>query len=423
MRIRTAALVLSSSLALGSLSLAQNLLQNADFNSDLNRWSVDFGLVSFSEQDWLGDESDDPGSALVTNNSATAGASTQLRQCIALLPGTYHIGVLLNVPPGQARTGSEGNGIAFYDGPSCTGTRLGSNQNSGSHTPSTTFSTYLRQNIVAPAGTVSAYVYALLTKIEAGGTLQAYFDHAYIAAAHTDTRTIPASASIHGVNGAFFQTDLWVVNESRAVTARVTARHRCAPGQTCGAGAKVFDVSPGGSVLYSNVLVSLFGDAETSGAIELSYDAGLVSLTAGSRTYSPSLPAPTAGTAIPALGAREVTRRAVFYGIAGSGGDLSTGFRTNAGAYNPSGFSHYVSFNLYAADGTRLGGNLQPIGPYETLQLNDVFKVVGKGTVVSRNAYLVIASSQLDFFPFVTVIDNQSQDSVFIPAEDTPTPF
>ncbi len=113
------------------------------------------------------------------------------------------------------------------------------------------------------------------------------------------TLTIPASASIHGQNNAFFHTDLWLFNGSPTIPATATARHRCAAGQTCGSSNITFNIPPRSSISRTDVLGSSFGDAGTSGAIELTFDGALTKVTVLSRTYSPSLPLPTTGPAIP----------------------------------------------------------------------------------------------------------------------------
>jgi hypothetical protein len=106
--------------------------------------------------------------------------------------------------------------------------------------------------------------------------------------------------------------------------------------------------------------------------------------------------------------------------LAGSGGDLSQGFRTNAGAYNPNASAVTVTFTLHSASGAVLGSPYaRTYGAYEPIQINDIFKAVGAGSTVATDAYLVVSTNGLPVFPYVAVIDNKSGDSVWvIPSDD-----
>jgi hypothetical protein len=235
------------------------------------------------------------------------------------------------------------------------------------------------------------------------------------AAASTSTLTIPSSASIHGNGGAFFHSDLWAMNRSYANTLTVTAKYRCFTGQSCGSATKSFQLGPRQSILYTDVVgAGLFASPETAGAIELTYDALVGQLSAGSRVYTPSLPEATYGTAVPALPASEARTRTLFLSLGANGGVLTGGFRSNAGAYNPNASAVDVTFTLYnGATGTVLGVPVtRTWAANEAFQLADIFTVAGAGSSVTTNAYLVVTATA-PVFPFVTVIDNKSSDSVW----------
>jgi hypothetical protein len=51
----------------------------------------------------------------------------------------------------------------------------------------------------------------------------------------------------------------------------------------------------------------------------------------------------------------------------------------------------------------------------DPVQINDVFAALGAPDVVTTNATLQVESSDDYFIPWVTVIDNQSGDSNFLP--------
>ena len=168
---------------------------------------------------------------------------------------------------------------------------------------------------------------------------------------------------------------------------------------------------------FTDALVTLFGDPGTAGAIELSYDTS-TRITVLSRTYSPSLPAPTTGTSVPAFTSDAALTRAVLVGLGSSGGDPSQGFRSNVGVYNPSSSAVSVTVTLLGSSGTTLGAAVPiALAANEARQVNDIFSVAGAASTLTRNAYAIVASSAA-VFSYATVIDNQSADSVFIAGAD-----
>ena len=94
------------------------------------------------------------------------------------------------------------------------------------------------------------------------------------------------------------------------------------------------------------------------------------------------------------------------------GGPPPGGFRSNAGAYNPSDSAVTVTFQLHTAAGPPLGVPVTLVlGPHQAGQVNDVFLRAGAAST-STNIALVATATAPVFFD-VTVIDNQSGDSVF----------
>jgi hypothetical protein len=226
------------------------------------------------------------------------------------------------------------------------------------------------------------------------------------------TTTVPSVASIHGQNGAFFHTDLWLFNRlSDPVT--VTARYRCLTGLACGSGTATFTIGSFAAKTITDAVPTLFGANESAGALELTvnsrYPDGLYTL---SRTYSPALPAATTGASLVALPASAANGDAVFVGLAGSGGDLSTGFRTNVGVYNPQETATTVFFELHRVDGSILGSTSLALAAHEARQINDIFAATGVGGVIATDAYLFV-SANVPIFGFATVIDNRTGDFVY----------
>lgn len=409
--------LLALGLALPGPAAAQDLVRNGRFDTDVTGWvSYDANLVpSWSPLDASG--SAHSGSLLLTNQ-APNGLNSGGQQCIdTVTPGTkLAAGGKVRIPSGgamgqtllivffQARTGCQGSIV----GNSFMAFANGFDTWTGLSIP----------DVVVPAGAASARIQlSVIKNLPNVLSYQSYFDDLYLSASAPATLTIPASASIHGLN--YFQTDLWLMNLSRTSSLTVSARHRCFLSQSCNGQARTIQLAPRQARLYTDVLADgLFGDPESSGAIELTYDSAVATLAATSRTYTPPLPAPTAGSVLPAVAATEARTAALFLGLAHNGGDRSSGFRSNAGVYNPQSTSVAVTFTLLGADGATLGSTTHTCAPNEPYQVSDVFGAVGAGATVTTNAVLSVTSAA-PVFPYVTVVDNQSGDTSYpLPVTD-----
>jgi len=239
-------------------------------------------------------------------------------------------------------------------------------------------------------------------------------------AAGNITLTVPAAASAHGVNGTFFHTDLWLMNRSFTSTAVVTLTYRCTTGLACGNGVQAVTLQPRQSTMLTDVIGRRFDAPGTSGAIEVSWPTISGPVSASSQVSSPLPPAPAFGTLVPALPLSSAKMHAVFIGVE-SGGGLTSGSRSNAGAYNPQPVPVDVTFALYKGDGTTLGTYSRTYGPNEAYQLYpNVFDLLGAGSTAATDAYLVVTATA-PVFPYVTVIDNVSGDSSFLSASDDET--
>ena len=164
----------------------------------------------------------------------------------------------------------------------------------------------------------------------------------------------------------------------------------------------------------TDIVSTLFGAPETAGAISFQYSSPsyVSTLHIVTRTYTPSLPNPTVGAVLNGQAAVDAVGSATFVGLGNNGGDRSAGFRTNAGLYNHSAFPTTVTFTLTATDGTPIG---QPVvrvwAQHEAYQINDIFAAAGAESTVTNEAVLHV-SSTLPAFPYVTVLDNQTGDSI-----------
>ena len=403
-------------LAAGAAS-ADNVLVNGGFASDVSGWtSPPDAFATWVASDATG--SPTSGSAQVTSIAGQGGTITGLYQCVAAVPGTsYDFGARARVDAATGVTAFVM--LSFFSGAGCAGTEL--SRSSSDSPPIGSWDLVGGKGATAPDGAASMRLLLAVQKAAAGGQATALFDDAYLNVPFV-TAVIPASASIHGQNGSFFHTDVWLLNRSAANALTVTARFVCYFSQTCPRTTRPVVLAPRASLELPDAVGVFFGAPETAGAIELMWDPTVGNLTATSRTYTPSLPAPTFGTAVPALDASQARTRAVFLGLGNNGGDLTSGFRSNAGVYNATDAPVSVTFTLYGSDGVLRGSAVTlSLAAREPRQINDVFAAAGAGSVVATDAYLVVSSTS-PVYPYVTVIDNKSGDSVFVPASDDEAP-
>jgi len=76
---------------------------------------------------------------------------------------------------------------------------------------------------------------------------------------------------------------------------------------------------------------------------------------------------------------------------------------------------HPISVRLTLRDSTGALVGARTVSVGDPVQINDVFAALGAPDVVTTNATLHVESSDGYFIPWVTVIDNQSGDSNFLP--------
>ena len=139
--------------------------------------------------------------------------------------------------------------------------------------------------------------------------------------------TLPAVASVHGVGGSFFHSDVHVLNPDPTEPVTVHARYRCAGG-SCGAAEQTFILAPREMRTFDDIAAGLFAAPESFGAVE--FEGGVL---VDSRLYTPSRPGPTTGMAIPGVRRQRADPESYLPYLSHST-DLARGFRTNVGVYN-----------------------------------------------------------------------------------------
>lgn len=94
----------------------------------------------------------------------------------------------------------------------------------------------------------------------------------------------------------------------------------------------------------------------------------------------------------------------------------NTGFRTNIGFANASGFSASVLIKLYGDNGELQATKTQSLQPYEHLQLTKIHEIMGiTGTVNHGHATVEVQTAGAKVHVYAMLIDNLSADPVFWP--------
>jgi hypothetical protein len=226
--------------------------------------------------------------------------------------------------------------------------------------------------------------------------------------------TLPAVSSLHGAPPTFFHSDVSVFNPSATLPATVTARYRCFPGP-CGNAMQTFTVPPRQMRVFEDIVGTLFGAPETGGAVEFSGN-----VLVDSRLYTPSRPAPTVGMYVPGLSAGEAYVEAVLTSLSFSA-NLSTGFRTNVGVYNGNDVGQTVTFTLYNPQGVQIGQTAQLVPARALVQIN-IAQAAGL-TADVPNFYCVVRGNGVSKnFAYAAVLDNQSQDLIFVKGAQSQAP-
>ena len=259
--------------------------------------------------------------------------------------------------------------------------------------------------VVRGDGISKNYVYAAVLDNQSQDLI--FVKGANNAAVPAGTVTLPAAASLHGAPPTFFHSDVSVFNPSGTQAATVTARYRCFTG-ACGNAVQTFTVPPRQLRVFDDIIGTLFGAAETGGAVEFSGN-----VLVDSRLYTPSRPAPTVGMYVPGLSAAEAYAEAVVTSLSFSA-NLSTGFRTNVGVYNGNDVAQTVTFTLYNPQGVQIGQTAQLVPARTPFQINNIASFVGITTDVPSFYVVVRGDGISKNYVYAAVLDNQSQDLIFV---------
>jgi hypothetical protein len=233
------------------------------------------------------------------------------------------------------------------------------------------------------------------------------------AASYGSNVYIPASAHATGAAGTNWRTDVELHNpgtgQARYEIALLKRDQPNASPQT-----RIYNVAAGRSLRLTDVLDAAFS---FSGAAALRISPLSGDLIATSRTYNLQ-PDGTYGLfagAVNEAAAFAAGERAVLMQLTHDT-TTSTGFRTNAGMVNCSPNTIELTADFRTSNGSSLGTQTYTLRPYEFIQKDRIYRAVTSGAVSDGYIIFTTQNTGARFLAYATVVDNETGDSVFIPA-------
>lgn len=225
---------------------------------------------------------------------------------------------------------------------------------------------------------------------------------------------IPVAGSSPGANGTRFRTDVRIFNPSSTTPIGISVHFLPQNMDGTNIPGRIVAIGPRQVAVLNDIVANfLQWPTPAIGAIRLDSDTDKsYEFSAESRTYtdSPNPNAPgTYGQFIPAL---DPDADAIKTGIVTH--VMSTAaFRTNAGVMNANREPAGVRVTVMKTDGTVAAQSAQFSVPGMSMTLQSLVQLTGLNSELT-DGYLVIESTH-PVFPFASILDNQSNDSIFVP--------
>jgi hypothetical protein len=217
---------------------------------------------------------------------------------------------------------------------------------------------------------------------------------------------LPSAAHAPGAGGAFYTTDLTVVNPGVSdATLVLKLLGHDADGRD--GAERTFSLAAGRSVTYGDVLGSVFGLAEGWGAVRISSSSP--ELVATSQTSTPSSGGGTFGQAVPALSSGELVVAGAVRSIVAVREDGL--FRTNLVLANATEQPIDVDVVLAGESGATLGARRVTLPPLGMTQLSRVARELGlPGAVAGARLVLSTPTPGGSFAAYASLIDESTND-------------
>lgn len=218
-----------------------------------------------------------------------------------------------------------------------------------------------------------------------------------------ETVTLPVAASVTGVGGVPFVSDVRVFNTSYTEVLTVTAVYRF-NGQTA-----QFQLAAREAKAFDDICVSLFSTPGSLGAVEFTSTGAAGSLVVTSQLRSPVPGGGFVGMFVPGLPSSAAHAVTVLTGL------VSGDSRTNVGVYNPNDSAVTATIRLY--DGpVLLGSKSVGLSGHAVTQTGHIYNEVGFGSLVRSDGYATVESDNpaAPLFTYAAEADNRSGDLILI---------
>jgi len=226
---------------------------------------------------------------------------------------------------------------------------------------------------------------------------------------------IPVVANKPGQAGTEWRSDLRVLNHG-SFSVHVDAELRFQGAIGLPPVLETFDLQPGEAVTIDDVVGNFFGFSGVAGSLRLVPREGSAALCATSRTANHGSEG-TYGQYVPGIRPNQgLQGRGVLIHI-----DSDASSRSNLGIVETDGLTVGVGIKLFDALGRPLGNPTRmTLGPWESIQINDVFSFFSVSGQRNARIEIVRDSGSGGFFAYASVIDAASGDAIFVPVAELP---
>lgn len=298
-----------------------------------------------------------------------------------------------------------GQSIAFTD--QSTGTPIFWQWNFGDGTTST------QQNPTHAYATPGSYAVTLVVA-NSISTSSATRAVNVISAAVPYRALVSVITQAHGAGGSSWRTELTIFNAgSEAVTPQLIFF----PGAGGQVQTRPIYLAPKQSVTYANALLEIFGLQNSAGALGIEAD-GVVSspdLRISSRTFTDSASG-TYGQAVNGVLSDDLPATVYLTGM-----ESDTSFRTNIGLVNRNIAPVGVTLELFDQNGNRVGVNTTTLAGNNFSQspLTAFFPNISGAQYATLSMRVTAAASNV-VSAYASIVDNRSQDPVYVQGSGTP---
>jgi PKD repeat protein len=363
-------------------------------------WSWNFGDNETSSEQNASHRYALPGTYDVKLTVSGNGHSSTITKAVKVASGSggsANVDAAFDFAPTRASTGEA---VVFHDGssglPNSWFWQFGDGSISTQQHPTHVFSRAGTFNVTLTAGnlTSSSATTHAVEVVEAG---------------HIFRSLIPVAAETEGSGGFRWRTELTVYNGSEEDLS-VTLRFLPASGLT--AREKIVPVPRNGTTTFPSALQDLFGTSAGSGAILVEAVGTTVApnLRVTSRTFTNSS-AGTYGQSVGEVAGAKTAATTYITGIVSN-----AAYRSNIGLVNASNAPATATLTLLKSDGTVLDTAIVNFAAslFQQTALTTLFPAAtGSYDALSLR---IVASAPNTIFAYASVIDNRTQDPVYIPA-------